>query len=357
MPFLPEWAPNVHPLIVHFPIALLIFALIFDLLALTFRNTNWLRYTAGSLYIIGALVAVIAYLTGRQAVDAVNVPAMANPTLTEHADLALYTVWFFGIYGLSRLFLLWKKLSQKWAVSFVVFLVGAGGMALLHKTAEHGAELVFRYGVGVQAAEQARQALAEIQEIETALAEGGIDLQKNGSWQWNPGQGAAIVLREQFNWLIGKPETMKATTIHDEANGDVLALDPQNNTALFTTGKALKSVQADVKLNLDQFQGAFMLVHHVQDSLNYDFISLGNGQMKLGRMQNGIATIEEQGPVQLNGWITLRAVGDGTHFRGYLNEKLITHGHANELPPGPPGLLVRGSGRILIDEIAVISLR
>lgn len=236
-------------------------------------------------------------------------------------------------------------------------------MFLLVETAEHGAELVFRHGVGVRAAEQARQALAEKQEVEAALAEGGIDIQENGSWQWNPDHGAEIVLREQFNWLIGNPEALSAAAIHDEANGDVLALDPQDNTALFTAGKALKGVQADAKINLDQFRGAFMLVHHVQDSLNYDFISLvkdsfgENGIMKLGRVVGGEETVEEQGPVQISDWFTLRAVGDGGHFRGYTNEKLTVHSHADELPPGPVGFLIRGSGRILIDEISVLSLR
>lgn len=146
-------------------------------------------------------------------------------------------------------------------------------------------------------------------------------------------------------------------------NFSVLALDPQNITALFTAGKALKSVQADVKLNLDQFWGAFMLVHHVQDSLNSDFISLvkdsleESGVMKLGRVTGGEETVEEQGPVQTSGWFTLRAVGDGRHFRGYANEKLIVHGHADELPPGPVGILIRGSGRILLVGIGVQSLR
>ncbi|MCB0261411.1 MAG: hypothetical protein KDE62_17035, partial [Calditrichaeota bacterium] len=303
------------------------------------------------------------YWSGKQAGDAVNVPAMANLTLSEHADWALYTIWFFGIYGLARLLFLWKKLSQKWIVSFVIFLVGAGGMALLYETAEHGAELVFRHGVGVQAAEQARQALAEKQEVEAALAEGGINIQENGSWQWNPGHGAEIILREQFKWLAGSPEGLNAATIHDEANDDVLAIDARNNTAFFTAGRELKSVQADVKLNLDQFQGAFLLVHHIQDSLNYDFISLvkdapgENIQMKLGRVTGGEENVEEQGPAQTTGWFTLRAVGEGRHFRGYADEKLIVHGHADELPPGPVGFLVRGSGRILIDEISVLSLR
>ena len=35
---LPEWLPNVHPLVVHFPIALLIVALVADVVAVMWRR-------------------------------------------------------------------------------------------------------------------------------------------------------------------------------------------------------------------------------------------------------------------------------------------------------------------------------
>lgn len=367
MMFLPDWAPNLHPLIVHFPIALLIIALIFEVLALIFsRNSGaeWLRYAAGSLYIAGAVSALFAYITGRLAADSVNVPATANPTLTEHADLALYTTWFFGIYGVVRLFLLWQRVSLKWAISFLIFLIGAAGMYLLYETAEHGAEMVFRHGVGVHAAERARQELAKIQEEREVLEHGGIVEEQNGSWKWDPGEGAEIVLREQFNWLIGSPATIGAESVKDEAGNQTLALNflaqtpaAQSATVLFTAGKPLKSVQAEAKVNLNQFRGRFMLVHHVQDSLNYDFVSLENDRMKLGRLNAGKEIVQDEGVYQASGWLILRSVGDGTHFRGYVNEKMITHGHLRELPPGPVGFFIEGSGIVLLDEISVISLR
>lgn len=356
MPFLPGWAPNVHPLMVHFPIALLIFALIFDLFALIFRNVNWLRYAAGSLYILGALAALVTFFTGKQAADIVNVPAMARHTLSEHADWAHYTVWFFGIYGLIRLLLLSKKLSQKWVVSFVIFLIGAGGMFLLFETAEHGAELVFRYGVGVKAAEEARQELAESQAQEEMPADSGIVMQENGSWQWNPGHGADAILEQQFNWLIGKPEALNAKTVHEETSGDVLALDLQNTSALISAAKPLKGVQVDVRINLDQFRGKFMVAHHLQDSLNYDFAMIENGAVKLGRVTAGKETIEDQGNFEASGWLTLRAVAEGRHFHGYVNGKLIAHGHADELPPGPVGFFIQGRGALLVDYIKVQAL-
>ena len=357
MPLLPEWAPNVHPMIVHFPIALLIIALLFDLAALFFKNQNWLPKSAAILYIVGTLFVIAAFLSGRQAADSVNVPALANPTLGNHADWGLITLWFFSIYGLIRLLLLWTDISEKWVVSLIAFLIGAAGMVVLYQTADRGAELVYRHGIGVLAVEEARTALAEIQQETEALAKGGLVESETGSWKWLPAEGAEFVLKRQFNWVIGTAVSVKPETISDKGGGEVLALNLKDSRIMFTAGQPLEGVQADVRLNPDNFSGTVMLVHHVQDAATFDFISLENGQVKLGRMENGKISVEDQKAVTYGGWITLRAVGDGRHYRGYLNGKLVTHGHGNPLPPGTVGLFIQGSGQILIDEIVVQSLR
>ncbi len=357
MPLLPEWAPNVHPMIVHFPIALLIVALLFDLAALVFKKHNWLQKSAAILYIAGGLFVAAAFLSGRQAADSVNVPAIVNPTLGEHADWGLRTLWYFGLYGVIRLFLLWKNIGEKWVLSLVIFLIGAAGMFVLFETAEHGAELVFRHGIGVQAAEQARSELEQIRHENETLSTSGLQESPNGSWKWLPGSGAEVVLKRQFTWLLGSPTDVEPALNKDAANGEVLGLTLANNRVLFTAGKPLTGVQADVRLNLDKFTGTFMLVHHVQDAANFDFISLEGEKMILGRMENGKATIEDEDETSYSGWFTLRAVGDGRHFRGYMNEKLVAHGHGNPLPPGTVGLFIHGNGQILIDEIVVQSLR
>ncbi len=357
MPFLPEWAPNVHPMIVHFPIALLIVALLFDLAALVVKQHNWLQKSAAILYIAGALFVVVAFLSGRQAADSVNVPAVVNPTLGEHADWGLRTLWFFGIYGVARLFFLWKNVGKKWVLSLVIFLIGAAGMAVLYETAEHGAELVFRHGIGVQAAEQTRTELEQLRKENEALSTSGLQEFPNGSWKWLPGSGAAVVLKRQFTWLKGSPADVNPTLNKDAANGEALRLTLSNQPVLFTAGKPLSGVQVDVRLNLDKFTGTVMVVHHVQDAANFDFISLKGGKMTLGRMENGKVSVEDEDEATYRGWFTLRAVGDGRHFRGYLNEKLVTHGHGNPLPAGTVGLSLNGSGQVLIEEIAVQSLR
>jgi uncharacterized membrane protein len=184
--FLPEWAPNLHPMLVHFPIVLLIIAVLFDLAALIFKKYNWLRFTADLLYILGGLAAIITYLSGKQAASSVHIPSAAYPTLSTHADWALKTVIFFAVYALSRLYLSQKKYTQRGVIPLLLFFVGLAGIYLLVETGGHGAELVFRYGVGVQAEENSGNQLEKMQPQIELLAKSGIIRQENGSWQWKP---------------------------------------------------------------------------------------------------------------------------------------------------------------------------
>ena len=87
MQLVPEWAPNIHPMFVHFPLALLFTAVLIDFFALLARPWKWLRTVAATLYTVGAISAIVTYFTGQQAADLVSPPPEAQPILTEHADL------------------------------------------------------------------------------------------------------------------------------------------------------------------------------------------------------------------------------------------------------------------------------
>ncbi len=357
MVLLPDWAPSIHPMIIHFPIVLLMVALLTDLLGIVLKKTSWLPTAASLLYILGALSLVAAYITGREAGDAAVIPSFAHSTLSEHADLALYTLWYFGLYGIMRLALFFVQFKARPAIPIILAVVSAIGIGILFQTAERGAELVYRHGVGVRAADQAREELQQ-KEIEMeALARGGISEQEDGSWSWTPREGAEIVFRRQFNFLTGKPDLINTQLVNDENAKEALALILQNDAVLFTAGPPLGNVQAEVRFNADNFKGAVMLVHHVQDAQNYDFISLENGNLVLGRVTDGKAEVEDRDAAPAAGWVTMRAVSNGSHYRGYLGDKLITHGHGDALPPGKVGLYLKGSGKILLEKIDVESLK
>jgi uncharacterized membrane protein len=146
---LPAWAPNLHPLIVHFPIAWLIAALAVDVVSLVLPRATWAETTAASLYPAGAISALIAYLTGRQAAAGVLIPGMAQSIVIDHWNWAFATTIYFTAVAALRLALTLRRRRPPFWIRAAAVAVGLGGMLLLVHTGEQGARLVYEHGVGV----------------------------------------------------------------------------------------------------------------------------------------------------------------------------------------------------------------
>ena len=166
-------------------------------------------------------------------------------------------------------------------------------------------------------------------------------------------QGADTVLAEQFTWLQNNPAGLTAEMVDDPEKGSVLGLGAAGPPALAVTGGAIDTAQADVYVNVDQLDGELQILLHAQDAENFDYFSIDGTTAALGRMEGGTATVFEEKTVDTSGWLFLRVFGGDGHFRGYVNGDLVAHGHAGDLPPGPFGLKVRGSGTILVERIQV----
>jgi uncharacterized membrane protein len=355
MDLLPEWIPNVHPIVVHFPIAFLITAIFVDILSVFLKRQDWIKYSAIMLYSIGTVAAVIAYLSGRQAADSVYLPPLANPVLNHHADLALMTVFFFIFFTLIRVISVWKVKKKYVLISIILLILSLPGLYLIIETGEHGAELVYNHGVGVHKVEYSKHE----KESPILLPNRAVSLfeDQGGSWRWNPDIGDESDLIHKFNWLKGSADSVNIEIIKAPPNDNKLKLRVNNEYIFITRGKNLKSVQADLYINLNDFKGSVQLVHHTQDDLNYDFVKLEAKRIILGRLSEGKIKIMDDKSVTFKDWIKLGVVGDGTHFRGYINDKLYTHGHGPELRPGTVGLIINGDGAILLDKIEVKSLK
>ncbi len=136
----------IHPMVVHFPIALLLASLLFDLVSLRWRGQEF-RATSLSLLALGVLAALVALYTGHVAEEAVEhsgtIPKQAIET---HEVLAFAVFWVFaGLLGL-RLLSYWGWIRER---SLLVLFLGAGGSVLLLVASYYGGELVYRYGAGV----------------------------------------------------------------------------------------------------------------------------------------------------------------------------------------------------------------
>ncbi len=353
MTLIPEWMSNVHPLIVHFPVALLVVAIFADFLSLILKRYSWIRPAALWLYVFGALGTIAAYISGKQAADVVHFPAAAYSVIATHADLALYTMLFFNGYALIRLFVAWKKWDQKNVLAIILFLVAAAGSGLVQQTAEHGGELVFRYGVGTNTQPKA----IESQTSNVNQSGAKIEITENGSWRWQADSRADRTFRDNFRLLIGNWKNVSLKTIEDQNGNSVLALQANGQkTSLFAFGPALNNVQIRTKVNVNKFKGRFLLEYHISSDLNYDFVAIENGQARLGRVINGAVRIFDSSPVNTDSWFVLKVVSSNGHFRGYVNDKLILHGHGQELPAGQVGFAMRGNGIVKLANLDVLSL-
>jgi len=99
----PSWAPNFHPLVIHFPIVLVLTAAVVDVVDVAFERSAWLKAATTTLYITGALSLIVAYLTGLQAASTVLVPGMAYPVITAHRQWALITMTYCVVVAALRL--------------------------------------------------------------------------------------------------------------------------------------------------------------------------------------------------------------------------------------------------------------
>jgi uncharacterized membrane protein len=146
---LPAWAPNLHPIVVHFPIAWLTAALIVDLIALVLPRAAWAETMAGVLYPTGAVSACVTYLSGRQAGATVLTPGMAHALVLEHWNWALATTMCFTVVASVRLLFIFRRKTPPFWTRAALTIAALAGMLLLFQTGERGARLVYEYGVGV----------------------------------------------------------------------------------------------------------------------------------------------------------------------------------------------------------------
>jgi len=141
--------PNLHAALVHFPIGLLTAAVIADLAAVTRLSQEPLRPAVTALHVLGTLTLVVTYIAGRSAASTVFTPGMAHGIVNEHWTLALGVTIYFVVLTVLRLTAGWIITNRRWTLWAVLMIGGVMGLFWLILTADHGGQLVYRWGIGV----------------------------------------------------------------------------------------------------------------------------------------------------------------------------------------------------------------
>lgn len=148
---LPEfWRAEVwHPLSVHFPIALLLVALPFKIIAL-FNNRELWHKGGSILLFLGTLGAWIAIYTGDMAYKEVS-RTLCDPTiLKDHEHSAYILSWIFLAAVLVDI-IAWLELIPVKIIflQLLVVILSLVGSGFLIYVGHNGAELVYQQGAGV----------------------------------------------------------------------------------------------------------------------------------------------------------------------------------------------------------------
>ena len=143
-----EIIPNWHPIFVHFTVALLSIAVVFFILGTALPHhkwrEQWLTVAHWNLW-VGAAISLFTATAGWFAFNSVNHDTPSHVAMLEHRNLALITLTVFlpiALWSMVR-----YRADKPVQVVFLAALLVAQGLLL--STAWHGAELVYRHGLGV----------------------------------------------------------------------------------------------------------------------------------------------------------------------------------------------------------------
>lgn len=155
-PPIPSWEA-LHPLVIHFPIALLLVAPLFGLAGALLRpeRGRWLLISALILMIAGTLGTFLARATGEAAGKVISSSSQAHAVLENHEELADTTSLAFSVLSLTFTAIVLapkflRHAENRMVSSFLplAFLIFYGpGAVLLLNTAHNGGRLVHELGI------------------------------------------------------------------------------------------------------------------------------------------------------------------------------------------------------------------
>jgi uncharacterized membrane protein len=142
-------APHLHALVIHFPIALLMAGFLSELIAL-FSKKQFFKNASLYLLLLGALGAIVAYVSGSYAGDGMTDGLLQEP-MELHEDTALVTLLLAIITALLRSAMYYFDYQKAWA-QWVSFLLFAALVGFVARTGYLGGQLVFKHGAGIELA-------------------------------------------------------------------------------------------------------------------------------------------------------------------------------------------------------------
>lgn len=140
----------LHPVIVHTPIALILFSLLFDLIG-RFTDLDWWRKAAFAMLVFGVLGAGAAVLTGTASEEQAERQGVPHEAIEAHEAAGILTLWL-GVAAVLARWLATRPGPARGAIgalALVAHLLTAGALSV---AGYRGGELVYEHGAAVKVA-------------------------------------------------------------------------------------------------------------------------------------------------------------------------------------------------------------
>ncbi len=137
---------HLHPIIVHFPIALLITGFVADTIFLIYRKEACLSKLGFYLMLAGTLGAIAAVLSGNFFTEELS--GSVEAVRERHETFANITMWLMIVASVVRIFLL-RKVGASSRAGMGVYILYLIGVILVGYTGMLGGTMVYDYLIGI----------------------------------------------------------------------------------------------------------------------------------------------------------------------------------------------------------------
>jgi len=141
---MPEIIPNWHPMLVHYPIALLSIATLLFIIGKAANKPSLIKAAHFNLW-IGAIISIGTVAAGLYAASTVAHDAASHIQMMNHRNWAIPTAIGFVALAAWSAWRYRKTFNVSW-IFVGLMLIGTGALSA---TGFKGAELVYRHGTGV----------------------------------------------------------------------------------------------------------------------------------------------------------------------------------------------------------------
>jgi uncharacterized membrane protein len=139
-----DW-PRLHAALNDLPVALLLTAVFFDLLAVVTKRQSFRQVGVWTM-LVGAIGGAVAVLSGLQAEEHISHGEAVHRVMETHEELGLITLAVFGVLTLWRIV---RERRMGPGERTLSLLLSVAGVGVLVATGVYGGKLVFEHAAGI----------------------------------------------------------------------------------------------------------------------------------------------------------------------------------------------------------------